>query len=147
MLGENSPNTVAEQNREITFAGTALALALVVVLFPVCVGTVAAEDVSVEGKGPVEDVEGDSTVVPQTSHDQFEQNNDFSNAATVSPGTYTGLEIQNGESDYFAVNLQELATLTATIDFSHSTGDLDLKVYGPSPGQTQLDSSFSTSDD
>lgn len=58
--------------------------------------------------------------------DQFEPNDDFDTASELERGTYTGLEVANQDFDVYAVELEEGQTVTASIDFSHSQGDVDL---------------------
>jgi major membrane immunogen (membrane-anchored lipoprotein) len=64
-------------------------------------------------------------------NDRFEPNDEFDTAASVSPGEYSDLQIVEGESDYFAVELDAGRETTVDINFDHSDGDLDLAVYGP----------------
>ncbi|MBP2252905.1 hypothetical protein J2754_003267 [Halarchaeum solikamskense] len=86
-----------------------------------------------------------SLTIDKTSlNDRFEPNNAFSTAQDVTTGTYSNLQIVNGESDVFAVQAQAGEQVRASIGFDHSVGDLDLALYDPD--QSEVDSSTSTSD-
>jgi len=78
---------------------------------------------------------------PSLESDQFEPNDNFGTATEVSGGEYTDLTIQDGESDYFAVEMSQDQTLTAEIGFNNSQGDLDMRARGP--GETERDNSVS----
>jgi len=80
-----------------------------------------------------------------TTNDRFELNDNRGDAHALLFGDYDNLRIQNGEDDYFAVQLDRGQTLNATTVFDDSTGDLDLWVEDPS-GNT-MTSSRSVSDD
>ncbi|MFB6141901.1 MAG: pre-peptidase C-terminal domain-containing protein [Halorientalis sp.] len=68
----------------------------------------------------------------QQANDRFEPNDQRTNAAAIQPGSFDDLSIQDGEDDFYAVQLQQGETLEVSIDFDHSRGDLDLEVQGPS---------------
>lgn len=68
------------------------------------------------------------------AQDEFEPNDDRDDATSVSAGTYEGLEIVNGESDFYAIELEEDERINATISFDNSEGDLDLRLYHESVG-------------
>lgn len=68
---------------------------------------------------------------PAAANDDYESNDTIEEAAPVSPGDYGPLRIENGESDFFAVELEEGESLTTAVRFSHNEGDLDLIIYGP----------------
>jgi PKD repeat protein len=78
-------------------------------------------------------------------NDRFEPNDGRTNAERISPGTYDDLQIVDGESDYFAVDLDANEEITAETVFDHSTGDLDLALRDPSGNAIQT--SVSTTDD
>ena len=63
--------------------------------------------------------------------------------AAQRPVSYSGLEIATADEDWFRVEANG-STVTAKIDFSHATGDLDLALSDESG--SSLDSSTSTSD-
>lgn len=81
----------------------------------------------------------------ETQNDRFEYNNGISAATPISPGQHGDLNIENGESDYYAIQLQQGETLDADAYFAHSDGDLDMRVYDPSGNEVGL--SWSTTDD
>lgn len=74
----------------------------------------------------------------------FEPDDSFMAAGSVGNGTYSGLRIDVGDVDYYAVELTANDTLQVSIDFRHSRGDLDLTLYGPD--REVVDSSISTTD-
>jgi PGF-CTERM protein len=92
------------------------------------------------GSGPDTDPTG-----PSLDPDQYEPNNDIGTATTVSDSEYEDLTIESGESDYFAVDLSQGETLTATIRFDANQGDLDMRAYGPD--QTEQNASAGTFSD
>jgi hypothetical protein len=71
-----------------------------------------------------------SPVAP-CADDGFEENDSCEQAALVSPGTYTGLHVCPSDDDWYAVDLQEGDTITATILFAHAEGDLDMALHYP----------------
>jgi hypothetical protein len=60
------------------------------------------------------------------SDDSYEDNDSCPDAAPIPPGTYSDLQICSGDEDWFAIELDAGAILTATIRFSHVLGDLDM---------------------
>ena len=75
---------------------------------------------------------------------EFEPNDDTANATAVEPGSYTDLNVTEGDLDYYAVDLEEGDALSASIDFSNDRGDLELVLL--SPDGVQLRASTSTDD-
>lgn len=55
----------------------------------------------------------------------------FQDAPEVSDGRHGPYEITAEEAHFFAVELSQSDELTATIEFSHSEGDLDIALYDP----------------
>jgi len=55
----------------------------------------------------------------------------FADAPEIPEGRHGPYEITSGEEQFFAVDLQQGAELTATIHFPHGDGDLDLEIYAP----------------
>jgi PGF-CTERM protein len=82
---------------------------------------------------------------PSLEPDQFEPNDNFGAATEIAASEYTDLTIQDGENDYFAVEMSQGQTLTAEIGFNNSQGDLDMGAYGP--GETERDDSVSAFSD
>ncbi len=76
--------------------------------------------------------------------DAFSGNDSRENAAEVAEGSWDGLEICGGTSDWFHLSASLGSRAVVSISFQHSTGDLDMKAYSES-GQ-ELASSDSTSD-
>jgi hypothetical protein len=56
-------------------------------------------------------------VTPVVANDQFEPNDSLETATTLGPGTYTGLTLDDDESDYFAIDLERGETLNVTAAF------------------------------
>jgi hypothetical protein len=86
--------------------------------------------------------------VPETSPvgDQFEQNDSFGAAATLTAAdqTYTGLSIDaSGDDDYYRIVPASSGTLVVGLAFTHSQGDIDLQFFNGS--QTQIAQSDSVS--
>lgn len=69
---------------------------------------------------------GGGTPTPSCT-DTYEPNNTPTSAAAVSNGTFAGLQICEGDEDYFAITAS--GAFTATIQFQHSAGDLDMALY------------------
>jgi hypothetical protein len=76
------------------------------------------------------------------AQDQFEPNDDFETATSLSEGEYEGLTIESGESDYFAVDLEAGEGLNATIR-ARGASDLDMRMYAPNRSQIGSSASFS----
>lgn len=74
--------------------------------------------------------------------DAFDGNVDRSRAAVVSAGTFGDLQVCGGGSDWFEV--QATGEVTATVEFVHANGDLDVKLYDANG--TAIDSSNTVSD-
>jgi len=111
-------------------------------------------EVSTSGYEPVEEPVSvtagtttmqDISLAEQDYNDEYEPNDEIDTATSVADGTYADLQVVDGESDYFAIEVQEGDSVNASIDFAHDTGDLDMALY--SPDQEQVDSSWSTTDD
>ena len=58
--------------------------------------------------------------------DRYEENDTCGAATAITAGTYRDLQICSGDNDWFAVDLQAGDTLTVTILFTHTQGDLDM---------------------
>ncbi len=67
-----------------------------------------------------------STPATTTCTDRFEPNGNPTAAAAIGPGTYSELQICEGDEDYFAISMS--ANFTVTISFTHSAGDLDMSL-------------------
>ncbi|MHA1899124.1 MAG: clostripain-related cysteine peptidase [Promethearchaeota archaeon] len=76
--------------------------------------------------------------------DSFEENDDFSTAALVTPQFYHNLRIINGDSDFFKISLNSGDFLNVSLYFSNVNLDLDLYLYDSS--QTELNESTSVAD-
>jgi hypothetical protein len=62
--------------------------------------------------------------------DGLEPNNDIRTAPRVEvQRTYSGLKICPGDPDFYAVNLRVGQRVTATLNFTHVMGDLDLRIF------------------
>ena len=77
--------------------------------------------------------------------DAYEENDWCGAAKFLTPGTYTDLQMCDGENDWFGVNVVAGDTFTVTILFSHAQGDLDLALYDVGCGSS-LTSSYSRTD-
>ncbi len=75
--------------------------------------------------------------------ENVEPNDGFENATNVTDGYYADLEITDGDTDFYAVELDQGDELEASIYFSHATGDLDMRVYDETQEQL-LDSTSAT---
>ncbi len=74
--------------------------------------------------------------------DDGNENDDHPNEATnTSAGTHSGLMICSGDDDYFSFDVPNGGSLTVSINFDHSEGDLDMAIFS---GSQELDSSEST---
>ncbi|PHQ40521.1 hypothetical protein DJ69_00690 [Halorubrum persicum] len=74
--------------------------------------------------------------------DEFEPNNDFETAASITEGRYSSLQADGGESDYFAITLDQGYSIDVSIDFNHTDGNLEMEFYNPD--QQVVEDSFST---
>ncbi|MDY0001858.1 MAG: hypothetical protein RBU30_11230 [Polyangia bacterium] len=84
---------------------------------------------------------GSGTTPTPTCTDTYEPNNTPTTAAALSNGAYQGLRICEGDEDYFEIVAS--GTFTATIRFTHASGDLDLALY---QGTEQVSQSQGTGD-
>jgi hypothetical protein len=68
--------------------------------------------------------------------DAFEGNASRTQAAPIAAGTYPGLRVCDGVSDWFLLDPATLGSgqVSVRIDFTHSQGDLDLKAFDASGG-------------
>lgn len=62
----------------------------------------------------------------------------FGDAPEVSEGRHGPYQITNGGEHYFAVDLSEGDELTVTIEFAHSEGDLELRLFDTTQAQRDL---------
>lgn len=76
-----------------------------------------------------------------TADDGYENNDTSSAASTLTSGTYYRLRVS--DDDWYKVYLNKGDSISATINFTHSWGNLDMRLYNP--GLSQIDSSASTS--
>ena len=83
--------------------------------------------------------EGDDT----PDADAYEPNESAASAAVLAEGSYEGLTITASDADWYRIDAGG-ASVTATITFPHSAGDLDMKLQDADG--TSLGSSTSTSD-
>lgn len=61
--------------------------------------------------------------------DPFEPNDDWDTAAAVDPGTYQQPRLTAGESDWYKVDVSAGTSLSASIEFDDSTGNLELGAW------------------
>ncbi len=64
--------------------------------------------------------------------DDFEENDDSTQAILLTPGNYYNLVLNSTDLDFFKVFAEMGNVLDVTILFKHSQGDLDLFLYDPS---------------
>jgi len=76
--------------------------------------------------------------------DRFEPNDGGTSATPVVDATYTGLRICSGDQDWFVVPVAAGQALDMEVQFSHSSGDIDARLYDPD--MNEIDSSLGTSD-
>ncbi|MEM9379114.1 MAG: hypothetical protein AAGB93_04120 [Planctomycetota bacterium] len=86
--------------------------------------------------------------------DVFEPNADCASAVPLGDGVCPGLNVRDGDNDYYAVGVDPGATLTVDIFFLHSTADTDLYLWDPLlacdtnvAGSGALAVGYSTTDD
>ncbi len=84
-------------------------------------------------------------VAPTCPDDSFEDNDSPETAASVVPGTFDDMIVCPGDVDMFKVRLERGERLTATINFSHAAGDLDLSIL-TGDGRTTIVESLSQTD-
>jgi V8-like Glu-specific endopeptidase len=74
-------------------------------------------------------VGGDDDVDPTAPTDPFEPNNSIATASPVELPLSSGpMLITQGDSDYFAIDLDQRSSLTVRVEFFHADGDLDIKL-------------------
>jgi hypothetical protein len=77
-------------------------------------------------------IEGGTTTPPPTSADDaFESNDALVDATALAPGNYPGLEAA-GNDDWFKIDAPAGTSVTVTITFNHSAGDLDMSSHDAS---------------
>lgn len=88
-------------------------------------GSMDGENETVDdgSEGTDDGSEGSENLSPETPGANFE------NAPEVSAGRHGPYQITDGEDHFFSVDLSEGEQLTATIEFSHSEGDLELSLF------------------
>jgi len=102
--------------------------------------TVIATPVVGSSDSPIVDRSvGESTKTPASAsllqsatQNQFEPDDDFANATAISSGTYDGLEITQDDTDFYAVDVESDDALSASVQFAHADGNLDLFLINPS---------------
>ena len=72
--------------------------------------------------------------------------NDRPDGPRVEPGSYTGLYVCAGNDDFYPIRLASGDRITARAYFSHSAGDIDMKLLAPD-GETRLETSVSVTND
>ena len=63
--------------------------------------------------------------------DRFEPNDAVGQATPLEPGEYDDLTITEGDVDFYAVDVEAGDAISASLNFSHAQGDLDLYVLSP----------------
>jgi hypothetical protein len=137
LLGPNrSVQQVSESSTDneslSAIAGEAGTYYLVVVGFH---GATATYDLTVATSGET----------PPPTQGESEPNDDFESATAIGPGTFEGATITDGDIDIYSIELERGDALSASINFSHAQGDLEL-FFLDSDGAV-LQSSESTTDD
>ncbi len=61
--------------------------------------------------------------------DEFDGNSSMATAASISAGTMDNLAVCDNVPDWFEINAPDGQTITVTIKFTHSSGDLDLDAF------------------
>lgn len=62
--------------------------------------------------------------------DAFEDNDAYGDAAFISDGTETGLNVCTGDDDFYRLLVSGGDTVTAEVTFNHAEGDIDLALLG-----------------
>jgi hypothetical protein len=95
------------------------------------------EDEPCPQRGVVEDTEKPHDAAPYCSiqgggsgcaEDQFPGNHSRSSARAVGAGTYDSLRVCSGIDDWFKFTVPSGRTLTVIVRFTHSSGDLDIRL-------------------
>lgn len=76
-----------------------------------------------------------------TCTDDLEPNDARSGAAAVNSGTYNNLKVCAGDIDFYKVVVPSGGSLRATINFTHSAGDLDMELLNSSGGRITVSQS------
>ncbi|MHA1149057.1 MAG: pre-peptidase C-terminal domain-containing protein [Promethearchaeota archaeon] len=80
-------------------------------------------------------------IVEIEDDDDFEENDDYGNAKQVAEADYKDLKCW--DADWYYISLDKDELITVTIYFSHSEGDLDIKLYTEGPNQVNISESGS----
>lgn len=101
--------------------------------------------VAFEGDSPVMNYRLDvvQSEIPDCN-DGHEPNQGTLEAAAIGPGTYTATICDGTDSDFYRVTLVDTGALSITVRFTHSEGDIDLRVRDGS--NNSLETSQSTTD-
>lgn len=79
--------------------------------------------------------------------DPYENNDTCATARVMSAGTYSSLVLKRysgGDEDWYSISVPAGATLTATVNFTHASGDIDMQLYGVCGGAVLRSSTGTT---
>ncbi|QDV08683.1 hypothetical protein Poly30_42360 [Planctomycetes bacterium Poly30] len=71
-------------------------------------------------------------VTPCSMPDALETNFDCASATAIGSGSYTGLNVDDTDNDYYSVTVANGATIDVSIFFVDATADVDLYLWDPS---------------
>ena len=91
--------------------------------------------------GNAYEIEATIGTAPNTcTLDRFEPNDTSGTPASVSAMSYTNLFSCSTDDDHYAINLMNGDVITISINFDHSEGDIDLRLYQPGSASAVADS-------
>lgn len=68
------------------------------------------------------------TISPAMALDGYEDNDSLENAASVTVGTFSGLDVQDDDDDYYTITVPAGQRITVFLTFSDGMGDIDLEL-------------------
>ena len=83
-------------------------------------------------------------ISPAIALDGYEDNDSLENAASVTVGTFSGLDVQDDDDDYYTITVPAGQRITVFLTFTDGMGDIDLELLDNS--SLILDESSSVSD-
>ncbi len=88
-----------------------------------------------------------SSLLAAGTDDAYENNDTCATARAMTAGTYSNLVVQRysgGDEDGYSISVPAGATLTATVNFTHASGDIDMQLYGTCGGAVLRSSTGTT---
>jgi len=88
-----------------------------------------------------------ATLLAAGADDAQEQNDTCATAKALSAGTYSGLVVKRLDEDWYALPVPIGSTLTVSMTFTHSNGDVDVQLFSACGGSVLLDRNANTNNE